>query len=170
VADVPADVVLTLTAREGQYHIHSSAGMDNPWSGTSDGLFVGEDTWVAILCGTQWGPVTASVRRHDARPAEIDSGWDMVAEWTLECPRGLLTIQALYSSEQVTAFDVPAGWVRLRVSVRNRYAASTTPEPIPEPIEHHHIQYWPVPDRQDPAVIHGPDDFASLYLGQDRAD
>jgi uncharacterized protein YndB with AHSA1/START domain len=160
VPDTPVDVVLTIRAMDGQYHIRSSPGIDNMWPGTTDGLFVGEDNWIAVLCGTQWGPVTISIHGHNAYPTEVDHDWDMAGEWTLYCPTGRLTIQDTYSNDRPTAIDVPTGWVRLRLSVRDRSIAAQAPEPITEPIERHYLQYWPVSDREDPTVVHGPDDYA----------
>lgn len=159
-----ADVVLTLTAREGQYHIHSSSGINNAWPGTNDGLFVGDDSWVAVLCGTQWGPITLNVRHHEVKPVSVEQGWDMVAEWSMNCSRGRLTVQSLYGDEPEIFVPVSSEWVRLRVSVRNRMSGAEIQEPVAEAVEEHHLQYWPTPERESPAVLHGPDDFGTLYL------
>jgi hypothetical protein len=170
VPDTSADMVLTITARDGQYHVRSGPALDNMWPGTTDGLLVGEDTWIAVLCGTSWGPVALTVRRENSPPAEPDPIWEMVAEWSLECLTGQLILTDLYSDSEPVIIDVPSrsGWIRARVSVRNRLVAAGTPEPISEPIEQHLLQFWAAPDRLNPEVIGEPDSYARLYLGKDE--
>ncbi|MFR9730986.1 hypothetical protein ACL03H_17310 [Saccharopolyspora sp. MS10] len=156
------DVALTVSVMDGQYRIHSLSEMVEMWPGSQEGLFVGEDNWVAILCGTQWGPVDLRIRACGRPPGEVERGWDMVAEWSLDCSDGRLTIHDLYSSEPPEAIDVVPGWMRLRLSVRDRARASRTPEPLETAVEHHFLQLWPAPNRQDPSVVHGPDEHAQF--------
>ncbi|MFI0468291.1 hypothetical protein ACH347_29770 [Saccharopolyspora sp. 5N102] len=154
------DVVLAVTVRDGQYHIRSLPGIDDMWPGSRDGLFVGEDNWVAVLCGTQWGPLELRVRRHDAPPGGVDRDWEMAAEWSLDCVEGALSIQSLYGSNPPHTIDVPPGWVRLRLSVRGRQRAQEATEPLDAAAENHFLELWPVPERYDPAVVLGPDSLA----------
>ncbi|GAA4661590.1 MULTISPECIES: hypothetical protein [Amycolatopsis] len=160
--DASSEVVLTVPVRDGQYHLRSLPGIDNMWPGSEDGLFVGEDNWVAVLCGTRWGPVHLTIRRYERQPAEVDTTWEMAAEWSLDCSDGQLRIHDTYNSADPTDLEVPAGWSRIRLSVRGRMAASQAPEQLPEPIEHHLLEIWPVPDRLEPAVVHGPDNYAQF--------
>ncbi|WP_104480631.1 hypothetical protein V5P93_003869 [Actinokineospora auranticolor] len=92
-------------------------------------------------------------RRHDEAPPLTASDWDMIGERTIECPHGLLVIQALYSTEQVVDLPVPAGLIRLRVSVRGRLSA-----------EEHLIEYWSVGDEAPSQTLVGPDEFGIRYL------
>ncbi|PKW16850.1 hypothetical protein [Saccharopolyspora spinosa] len=104
--DKHGDVALSVRSMDGQYHIRSLPGMNDAWPISHDGLFVGEDNWVAVLCGTQFGPIELRVRKHDTTPEEIDQGWDMSAEWSLDCAEGRLTIQDIYSSDPPKVVDV----------------------------------------------------------------
>lgn len=132
------------------------------WPGSQEGLFVGEDNWVAILCGTSWGPVDLFVRKHDAPPEAVDQSWDMAAEWSLDSAKGNMVIQNLYSTDPPHVVDVDPGWIRLRVSVRDRKRANAAPEPLSAALEQHLLELWPEPTRRDPTVVHGPDDYAQF--------
>jgi hypothetical protein len=162
-------LVLTICVQDGQYHIHTRAVAGEPaWPDTSNGLLIGEATWVAVLTGTQWGPVTFTMRPLDRRPTTIDPGWDMIAEWSLDTADGMLAIQATYGGG--TTVTTPGEWTRIRVSVRNRLAAARRNEAgeavLNEPVEEHLIQYWPTEHAEGPAVLAGPDDVATSLLEQ----
>ncbi|MFJ1758674.1 hypothetical protein ACIOD2_00050 [Amycolatopsis sp. NPDC088138] len=160
------DVVLTIPAMDGQYHVRTRPGVENDWPGSADGLLVGEDNWVTVLCGTQFGPVDLTVRRHPGRPAEaIAADWDMSAEWSLESARGELLIRDIYSSNDPTIIATPTGWLRLRISVRGRLAASQVQGQINEPVESHLLEAWPVDIREEPLVARGPDELAQYLVG-----
>ncbi|GAA4876391.1 hypothetical protein [Saccharopolyspora cebuensis] len=160
------DVVLRVNAMDGQYHIRSSPGVGDMWPASRDGLFVGEDNWVAVLCGTFWGPVDLSVREHDAPLGEVDRDWDMAAEWSLDCPEGTFAIHDIYSNDPPHVVEVAAGWTRLRLSVRGRTRAREVPEPVTVPVEQHLLELWPAPAWHGPAVVHGPDGLAHHLRSQ----
>lgn len=159
-ASIP--LVLTVYSRDGQYQLRGQPGEENPWSDPVYGLFVGGDNWVTILCGTEWGPVAVTVHVHRAAPDQVDRAWDMAAEWTLDCGDGQLDLRELYVADTPTRIMVPAGWVRLRVSVRGRHEAVSHSEPITEAIEQHLLEVWPVDDHLEPTELYGPDSMAPL--------
>lgn len=155
-----------MPVQDGQYNIHTSSGTDLIWPGTNDGLFVGDDSWVAILCGTSWGRIRLSLRYLDSPPAEPPAEWDMVAEWSLDCSNGTLTFQALYSNELSKVMQVPESWARLRVMVRDRMAGAEAGEGNTTPVEEHRIEYWATENYQEPAIVRGPDAYGRRRLGQ----
>jgi hypothetical protein len=53
--------VLTVTAMNGQYLVEASQRRGTPWPDPADALTTGEDHWMAVLTGTQHGPVTITV-------------------------------------------------------------------------------------------------------------
>lgn len=164
--DDVSDVVLTIPAMDGQYHVRASPGVENDWPGSAEGLFVGEDNWVTVLCGTQFGPVHLTIRLLGGRPSAADeANWEMSAEWSLESPDGELLVHDIYSSNAPTRVTVPRGWLRMRASVRGRMAASQASGPINEPMESHLLEIWPADDREDPVVVSGPDELASYLVG-----
>ncbi|MDT8913731.1 hypothetical protein [Amycolatopsis sp. PS_44_ISF1] len=114
---------------------------------------------MAVLCGTQFGPVEVTLRLHHQPPAVDTVRWDMSVERTLQSPAGELIVTSIYSGDPQT-LTVPAGHLRLRVSVRNRAGASTLTTPPDATVEHHHIDLWPVETDQPPQVVHGPDELA----------
>ncbi|MBN9748589.1 hypothetical protein DMP23_47680 [Amycolatopsis sp. A1MSW2902] len=156
-------VVLAVEAQDGQYHLRSKPEMDNPWPGSPDGLLTGEAGWIAVLTGTEFGSVPATFRVHPHAPPLNDHDWDMAVERTLDCPDGEITVASLYSSDSRTV-RVPAGFVRLRVSVRNRGSASVTPAQAPEQPEAHLIDAWSVPEWQPSRVVAGPDETAQYRI------
>ncbi|MFJ4099825.1 hypothetical protein [Amycolatopsis japonica] len=162
-ADANQDVVLDFPARDGQYHIRTSPGIDNEWPDSQFGLFTGEDNWIAVLCGTQYGKVRLTVQILDNPPAKPDRSWDMAAEKTLNCPSGHLSLQDTYSSKDPIRFDIPAELITIRISTRNREQASTQPEFTDPPPEHHLLQAWPATTQREPELIYGPDQFARHY-------
>lgn len=163
--DFAADVVLAMPIMDGQYNVHTSSGTDLIWPGTNDGLFVGDDSWIAILCGTTWGLITLGLRYRKAPPAEAATEWEMVAEWSLNCVHGTLIFQALYSTELTKIVEVPPGWIRLRVMVRNRMAGAEAAEGNTDPVEEHRVEYWATEGHQEPAILRGPDAYGIRYLG-----
>jgi hypothetical protein len=53
------------TVQDGQYYIEASGGRGGDWLDPQDGLTTGQDNWVAVITGTQWGQ-NSSV---------VDTGW-----------------------------------------------------------------------------------------------
>lgn len=47
---------------------------------------------VAVIAGRQWGTVPVRARALPGDPAEIESGWDVVAETDLDCPEGTISV------------------------------------------------------------------------------
>lgn len=167
--DHPDDVVLTIQIQDGQYHLHTGSSTGDPsWPDTPNGLLLGEETWLAVLTGTQWGPLVVTLQSLNARPVSIDPGWDMAAEWTLNTPDSEITLQTTYGG--ATTIATPEQWTRLRISVRNRRAAARRAElgeaVLTEPVEQHLIQYWPTTHVEDPAILVGPDEVATMLLEQ----
>lgn len=89
----------------------------------------------------------------------------MSAEWSLEPPTGELLIRDIYSNNEPTSINIPAGWLRLRVSVHGRLPASQVQGQISIPVERHLLEIWPEEKRADPRLIGGPDELAGYLIG-----
>ncbi len=79
--------MLVVHARDGQYHLRGSDGMDTMWPGTQDGLTVGEDNWPAVLCGTEFGQVEVTVHCLPGPPFAED-GWETNLHPSRQLPGG----------------------------------------------------------------------------------
>ena len=155
-------MVLVVAARDGQYHLRGSDGLDDMWPGTQAGLPVGEDNWLAILCGTEFGPVEVTVHCLSS-PPPAENGWEMIVERDLEVEDAIV-IRELYVQDQPSTVPATPGWNRLRISVRARYEAASTAALLESPVEQHLIQLWPVTTWTESQIIAGPDRYGQNYL------
>lgn len=156
------DAVLTVTAMNGQYRIDADPEQDDPWPETIDALTTGEDGWIAVLTGTQHGPVLIRFQLRMAAPESIDSGWQMVGERDLYCEADTVRIHDLFSNVPPHVIAVDPGIYRVRIHVFGRSDAASV-SIVEEPIERHFIQMWKVRTPGDPAILVGPDAWATAY-------
>lgn len=164
ISDGPAPGSVPVAISDGQYHVEGAPGVDDDWPETSDGLFVGEDNWFAVLTGTSWGTVEMVVLQTD-EAGEAGPEFDMVAERSLDCATGRLVVRELYADRYLVTIAVPPGWVRCRLAVRGRSEASAAPEQTVPPLEHHLLQFWPEDRRREPSVLRGPDPYGLTQIG-----
>lgn len=68
------------TVQDGQYYIEASGGRGGDWRDPQDGLTTGQANWVAVITGTQWGPVAVHLQSLSTAPASVEAGWEMVVE------------------------------------------------------------------------------------------
>ncbi|GAA0970866.1 hypothetical protein [Actinocorallia libanotica] len=83
-----------VTAQEGQYHIQDGPERLNPWPDPVEALTTGEDNWIAVITGTQWGPVTVHHRLLSKPPTALDPDWDMIAERDIVTSTGRLHVSS----------------------------------------------------------------------------
>jgi hypothetical protein len=156
------DTVLTIQAMNGQYRIEADPEQDDAWPDPVDALTSGEDGWIAVLTGTQHGPVAIRFEFLPAAPDAVATDWDMVGERDLHCEDSVVRIKDLFSDAQPHVITVTPGIYRLRLHVSGRSAAASV-RIVTEPIERHFIQMWPVAESSDPVLLVGPDDWAKAY-------
>jgi hypothetical protein len=159
------DTVLTVIAMNGQYRIEADPEQDEDWPTPVNALATGEDGWVAVLTGTQFGPVTVQVQILAAPPESYETGWEMVGERDLHCDEDVIRIRDLFSNIPPDTVTVRPGIYRLRIHVSSRAEASPFAV-VEEPIERHLVQMWAVPEPRDPVVLVGPDEWGRNYMEQ----
>ena len=147
------------TVQDGQYYIEASGGRGGDWLDPQDGLTTGQDNWVAILTGTQWGPVTVHLQSLPTAPASVEAGWEMVVERDIVTKDGGLVVVSLYGGGGTGGLKLRPGRGRLRIHVRDR-AVAVPYNKLESPLETHLIQVWPSSEPQPPAVLLGPDEVA----------
>ncbi len=158
----PDPEVITIGVQDGQYVLESSPLRNNAWPDPSDGLTTGEENWLAVITGTQWGDVSVEVRVLMSPPATLDTEWEMVVERDLATKSGEIAIRDLYSVPPIHAVRLSPGLLRVRVHVRGR--SGTPPETSSaSPAETHLIQMWPVKHESPATILAGPDSTARSY-------
>lgn len=155
------ELVLTVRAADGQYHLDTGVVHDNPWPDSVDGLTTGEAGWMAVITGVEWGPIAVRVQVRHAAPAGTDLGWDMVAERDLIVGGRGIAINEIYEAAPGYVCDAAPGLHRVRVSVRGRGAQHGEGG---ESVEQHFLQIWPASSPTQPSTVHGPDRYGELYL------
>ena len=156
------DTVLTVQAMNGQYRIEANPEQDDPWPDPVDALTTGEEGWIAVLTGTQHGPVSIRFQFLATAPEMVETDWEMVGERDLQCEDDVVRIRDLFSDAAPQIITVSPGIYRLRVHVSGRSAAAPFGI-VNEPIERHFIQMWTAQESSDPVVLVGPDDWANAY-------
>lgn len=156
------DAVLTVTAMHGQYRIEADPEQWEDWPDPVDALTSGEDGWIAVLTGTQWGPVTVRFQFRDSAPEALEPGWDMVGERDLVCDETEVRITDLFSNTPPHVVVVTPGRHRLRIHVADRAAAHPFGI-VSEPIERHFVQMWATDQPADTVLLTEPDEVARAY-------
>lgn len=152
---------LSVTAADGQYWLDASQLYDDPWPDPVYALFTGEEDWIAILTGTQYGPVTVHVTVTGTVPEQLEPGWDMAGERDLLLPAGTVRILTPASTPALQ-LQLDPGRYRVRIHVRGRSEAQPYGH-LEEPLEEHHLVLWPTRQPQSPALLTGPDEYADDY-------
>jgi hypothetical protein len=111
----------------------------------SDRLAVGVD---AVAIGTEVNVnVLVSVEILTSRPGDDETGFDHVVEASLRADSGRLVVMGCTDYEPEAArFEVPPGWLRLRVAKSNldrAYTLGFDSDDVPETMERIRIQVWP---------------------------
>jgi hypothetical protein len=127
-----------------QYYLDTGGDPDTPWQDPEDGLTTGEDDRIGVLTGTVFGPVSVAVVLTEAQPAEVEEGWDVIAE------RDLVNS---FGSMDIRGPTAPAAWTvrlnadryRIRVHARGRTRPAAFTQ-VTQPLETHLITLWPSPD------------------------
>lgn len=170
------DVVLTVNAEDGQYHINAAGVHVDPWPTPTAALFGGEDNWIAVLCGTEYGPITVRIQVLDAAPGiTTDDQWDMIGERDLvqnpgdhqptRWGRDIVTITELYS-DAVAVMAMPAGRYRVRIHVRNRQEAHHRNDPFTA-FEEHYLIFWHADDSTAPRILTDLDEYGTVTVGDE---
>ncbi|HJP77448.1 MAG TPA: hypothetical protein VJ914_24480 [Pseudonocardiaceae bacterium] len=172
--NVGDDVVLTVNAQDGQYHINAAGLHTDPWPTPTATLFGGDDNWIAVLCGTEYGPITVRVRYLGVAPS-ITTGerWDMIGERDLvqdpgdhsptRWGRDIVVITEIYS-DVVAVIAMPPGRYRMRVHVRGRQEAHQRNDPLAA-IEEHSLVFWRVDRATPPETLTDLDEYGNAILG-----
>jgi hypothetical protein len=155
---------LTLAAADNQYQIQSDTHRENPWPDSPDGLLTGEDGWLAVVTGVEWGPVEVTVDYRTASPGTLPDDYEMSAERDLVVENGRIGIREIYAPRAAEVLDAENGRYRVRVSASGRWEAFTVTSD--SPAERHLVQIWRSDHPAEPATLTPPDRHAQNYLGR----
>jgi hypothetical protein len=143
---------MSVLVQHGQYRVEASDGFTDPWPAPKDKLTTGEDNWIAVLTGTQFGPLTIQAVVLDARPTEVVSGWEVVGERDLVAAEGRISIKSLFASESSHQFSVAPGRYRVRIHARGLAMAQPHGH-LDVPLEDHYLQFWLSTEEAEPTVL-----------------
>jgi hypothetical protein len=162
--DDPRSEVLTMKAMNGQYVIESSPERSDPWPAPFDALTTGEENWIAVLTGTEFGLVEIEVAITGEFPGwdPGQQGWDMVGERDLAVEHGEVLIHDLFSNIPPCRLQLGHRRYRLRIHVRGRAEAAPHGY-LAEVLERHQILFVPTDEVRPPATLKGPDEWARNY-------
>lgn len=118
---------------------------------------------VAVLSGLPSGVITVTAQAVATAPAEVDPGWDVVAETDLDCPEGVISVLDWGGPDHPELGDLatagPARY-RLRVHARDRGDKN----------EAHHLLTWPAPEPAPPGLLTPMDSSGRLLAGEEPDD
>jgi hypothetical protein len=154
---------LVVNVSDGQYRIEDTAvELDDAWPETEDQLTTGEDRWMAVIAGVEWGPLSVVVDTGDESPAEDFSAWEAVAQRSIEVTGNVVHVLNTGGTVQ---HEIPLprpGWYTVTVHARGR-ATRLGKGHDPNGAEEHLIRFrradGPVPNRR----LVGPDEFGTFY-------
>jgi len=153
------DVTFEILARYGEYGIETGAPHEDGFPDPLDFLTTGEDSWMLVLCGTGWGPVTLTVGTHAVPPAvDTDGRWDMIGERDIVAAGTSIEFRPMLDAPNHTILVTP-GRYRVRVHVKDRAAAHALGR-IETPHETHRVDIWAVRNATDPATLTPPDRYS----------
>ncbi|MCY0922119.1 hypothetical protein OS965_28845 [Streptomyces sp. H27-G5] len=141
---------LELFADYHQIHVmdeHSDSDVGGAWTAQAlfDALATAEDILAFSTVNNM--DVVVAVDTLEGEPKDDSADFDHVAEASAHVPSGRLTILGCSDYlPDAARFDVPAGWMRVRVSRSGLPVAAADPEGFaPEGIR---LQIWPAPQRE----------------------
>jgi hypothetical protein len=118
---------------------------------------------VAVLTGLQSGVITVTARAVATSPAQVDSGWEVVAETDLDSPEGIISVLDWGGPDHPELGDLAIagpGRYRLRVHARNRESKD----------EEHHLLIWPAAEPAPPGLLTSMDSYGRLLTGEEPDD
>ncbi len=119
---------------------------------------------VAVITGRQYGTVTVTARAVTAPPAQMDPGWDVVAETDLDCPEGVISVLDWGGPDHPELGELAVagpGRYRLRVHARNREQAGEE-----KTAEQHYLLLWPAAEPAPPRLLTPMDARGRLLTGE----
>jgi hypothetical protein len=123
---------------------------------------------VAVQTGLRQGTVAVAAESMLAAPAEVDEGWDVIAETDLESPDGRLRA-AGWGGSGYFPFSGPAGLgpgrYRIRVHARHRQQADQG-----RTAEEHYLLAWPVAVAAPASLLTPLDGYGRRFNGADPPD
>jgi hypothetical protein len=153
----------------GQYHVMAGPEMD-VGAETIPGLFLDlGPEGVAVLTGLYMGKITVTAAGLTAAPAELDEGWDVVAETDLVCPEGEIYVLDMTQNARPELGPLARagpGRYRLRAHARNREQT----EEERHSREEHHLLVWPVTEAAPPRLLTPMDEYGRIISGEAAAD
>ncbi|MGI5243958.1 hypothetical protein [Dactylosporangium sp. CA-139066] len=137
------------------YDTACTAELADHWIGNDHVAPAGDA--VAVMTGVN-APVVVTVEVLDAPPPPDADAFAHVTECSLESPSGRLRLTCpTYGDDDGDRFDVPAGWLRLRVSLTHEPFTEDPPAADPLPLR---LQLWPAAGPQPPILVKGWDPTA----------
>jgi len=152
-----------IQAEDGQYLIEGGPERIDVWPDSATGLTTGEAQWIAVLAGTQHGPVNVAAHLLDTQPPLITGQWDMVVERDLTVTVGVVLITNHYRIGKPITIAVESRLHRVRIHVRGRNEAIRH-NFLKEPLESHYIELWPAGEPKTEVILVGPDRAAAIIL------
>jgi hypothetical protein len=152
--NVGDQVVLAVQVRDGQYHLKPPHAQLRGWPASEHGLLTGDESWIAILVGQDWGTVTVEIDSRHTSPPDIPEDWEMATERsfaTNASPHVTRQQQTAFTAEQMREFpcaDLLEG-VDERIVPEDSAAADTVHRILTENVPHH----IPAPPSPRGAVI-----------------
>lgn len=161
------EVVLTIDCKDGQYHLDAGGEHDDPWPEPDFAATTGEDSWFAVICGTDWGPVDVRFQLvHDLAEVPqsqlLDAQWEMITERDIEVGVIPIEIIEMYTPQPYNRIETGAGLFRIRLHMANRMEARDSSD-LTSPVERHWVLIWPTPEPAPPSLLRGPDTYAESY-------
>ncbi|MFJ8158411.1 hypothetical protein [Streptomyces sp. NPDC094468] len=159
-----------IVAQYGHYVLEAGGERSGDDVPSHDGLLFGEAGWLAVICGSDFVPVSCRVEILKRMPPAVDRGWDMVAEHDLDLPQGVLTVMSSQGHHPHLTLSNPPGVHRVRVHVRNRDQGlqitdtGSAVDISPVNPEEHLVQLWPDTRPRPAETLLGPDPYAATYL------
>jgi hypothetical protein len=160
-------VVLAIRCKDGQYHLDAGGDHDDPWPEPSYAATTGEDTWFAVICGTEWGEVSVRVQLV-REPSEVpdaqlvDKEWELITERDIDVEGQSISILELNTPQPFHQIKTGPGLFRVRLHMRNRQQAFEAGD-FSGPIERHWLLVWPTTTAAPVLLLRGPDTFAQSY-------
>lgn len=159
----PSEVVTVSTA-DGQYRIEDpSQPVTNPWPTPTDGITTGENGWLVILTGVEWGPLDVTIQHLPAKPDKVLDDWEIIAERSINTTDTNLNIVTTSLDLVHTISLGVRGWYTVRAHARGRMSRLARHHHT-EGQEEHLLQLWPTAHKQAPTLLVGPDEYGKLLL------